>query len=273
MAWISVHEQVTGYKLRCLAKEIGCSQNEALGMLVRMWLWGVNNATKEGWIPGGDKTDIAQILSVGIADELSADAVVDAMIRVGWIDDTGSGIYIHDWETWQKQWYQAMKIREGNRLRKQKERAGRNASNDQYNSSGEKSAEAPSEATAVSQINDPDPLPTPKLASPGKRRSIDFPNEFEAFWAVYPRQKEKSTAYKHFKARLADGWSADELIQAAAKYAEECKRLRTEPTYIKQAKTFLSTSTPFVDYLKKPSGSVSEVTPESPDDNPFGEWR
>ena len=28
MAWISVHEQVIGGKLRNLAKEIGCSQNE-----------------------------------------------------------------------------------------------------------------------------------------------------------------------------------------------------------------------------------------------------
>ena len=32
MAWISVHEQVIGGKLRNLAKEIGCSQNEALGI-------------------------------------------------------------------------------------------------------------------------------------------------------------------------------------------------------------------------------------------------
>ena len=39
MAWISVHEQVIGKKLRSLAKEIGCSQNEALGLLVRLWLW------------------------------------------------------------------------------------------------------------------------------------------------------------------------------------------------------------------------------------------
>ena len=50
MAWISVHEQVIGAKLRSLAKEIGCSQNEALGLLVRLWLWGINNANKEGQI-------------------------------------------------------------------------------------------------------------------------------------------------------------------------------------------------------------------------------
>ena len=52
MAWISVHEQVIGGKLRNLAKEIGCSQNEALGLLIRLWLWGINNANKEGFIVG-----------------------------------------------------------------------------------------------------------------------------------------------------------------------------------------------------------------------------
>ena len=47
MAWISVHEQVVGGKLRTLAKELNCSQNEALGMLVTLWLWGINNADSE----------------------------------------------------------------------------------------------------------------------------------------------------------------------------------------------------------------------------------
>ena len=50
MAWISVHEQVVGGKLRTLAKELNCSQNEALGMLVTLWLWGINNADSEGKI-------------------------------------------------------------------------------------------------------------------------------------------------------------------------------------------------------------------------------
>ena len=50
MAWISVHEQVIGGKLRNLAKEIGCSQNEALGVLIRLWLWAINNAGKDGVI-------------------------------------------------------------------------------------------------------------------------------------------------------------------------------------------------------------------------------
>lgn len=56
MAWISVHEQVVGGKLRTLAKELNCSQNEALGMLVTLWLWGINNADSEGRIIGANVT-------------------------------------------------------------------------------------------------------------------------------------------------------------------------------------------------------------------------
>ena len=62
MAWISVHEQVTSGKLRRLAKELRCSQNEVLGMLVKFWLWGISNADRYGYIEGTDKEDIADVL-------------------------------------------------------------------------------------------------------------------------------------------------------------------------------------------------------------------
>ena len=51
MAWISVHKEVIGTKLRLLAKKIGGSQNEALGILVRLWLWAMTEADRDGWCP------------------------------------------------------------------------------------------------------------------------------------------------------------------------------------------------------------------------------
>ena len=44
MAWISVHEDIIGGKLRELSKSLGCSQNESIGILIRLWLWCINNA-------------------------------------------------------------------------------------------------------------------------------------------------------------------------------------------------------------------------------------
>lgn len=85
--------------------------------------------------------------------------------------------------------------------------------------------------------------------------SIDKSNiysaNFDAFWKVYPRKKEKAKAYKAYNARLKDGFSDDELLKAATAYAEECKSRNTEERYIKLGATFLSANTPFEDYLKE----------------------
>lgn len=87
------------------------------------------------------------------------------------------------------------------------------------------------------------------------KNSIDKSNiysaNFDAFWKVYPRKKEKAKAYKAYNARLKDGFSDDELLKAATAYAEECKSRNTEERYIKLGATFLSANTPFEDYLKE----------------------
>lgn len=97
-----------------------------------------------------------------------------------------------------------------------------------------------------------------------KREAKQFPKNFEEFWAIYPRKEDKGMAYAKYTARLKDGFSPEELLDAAKAYAEQCRRNRTEKQYIKQAKTFLSDKTPFTDFLKK------EGTAE-PNDIGYGE--
>lgn len=82
-------------------------------------------------------------------------------------------------------------------------------------------------------------------------RDNNYSVHFESFWNVYPRKKEKAKAYKCYNARLKDGYSEEELLIAATKYAEECEARKTEERYIKLGATFLGPSTPFTDYLKK----------------------
>lgn len=84
----------------------------------------------------------------------------------------------------------------------------------------------------------------------GKVNNIYSAN-FDAFWSAYPRKKEKSKAYKCYQARLNDGFSESELLEAAEKYAQECKKDHREEKYIKLAATFIGPSTPFTDYLRK----------------------
>ena len=92
MAWISVHKEVIGTKLRLLAKKIGGSQNEALGILVRLWLWAMTEADRDGSLKCADKTDIAGVLANGLAEKISPDNVVDSLGDTEWLE-FDNGIY------------------------------------------------------------------------------------------------------------------------------------------------------------------------------------
>ena len=100
------------------------------------------------------------------------------------------------------------------------------------------------------------------------RKAIsNYTTDFEEFWSIYPRKADKAQAYKKYKARLEDGFSHEQLLQAAKSYADQCRRDRTEEKYIKHGKTFLGEATPFLDYLPKNASQAStEVTD---DENPF----
>lgn len=90
--WISVHKEVIGTKLRLLAKKIGGSQNEALGILVRLWLWAMTEADRDGSLKCADKTDIAGVLANGLAENISPDNVVDSLVETEWLEFE-NGIY------------------------------------------------------------------------------------------------------------------------------------------------------------------------------------
>lgn len=87
MAWISVDQKLIGGKLRSLYKSIGCSQNEAMGILVFLWLWGIDNAGMDGLIVSADRSDIADVLKPGLAPGLDAETVVETLIQNHWIDE------------------------------------------------------------------------------------------------------------------------------------------------------------------------------------------
>lgn len=101
-------------------------------------------------------------------------------------------------------------------------------------------------------------------------KSNNYSVHFEEFWKVYPRKKEKAKAHKCYLARLKDGFSEEELLTAAQRYAEECREKRTEERYIKHGATFLSASTPFTDYLAK--GDENDGEPDNQDRRPASDY-
>ena len=243
MAWISVHESVVGSKLRLFAKELNASQNEALGLLITLWLWGIHNADRYGKIVGATKSDVAKVIYSGLNDKLHPIDSVDALIKTNWIDIDEDGLYIHDWNEWQKQWYKAIDVRDKDRERKRKEKLRQN------------------ESDASKK--------TEKASSADKQTDKAYSTDFEDFWNVYPRKVGKGEAYKKYLARLNDGWSPEQLLQSAKKYRSQVVNERTEEKYIKHAKTFLSENTPFADYLTKTERQVSKPVEE---ENPYASW-
>ena len=237
MAWISVHEQVTSGKLRRLAKELRCSQNEALGMLVKFWLWGISNADRYGYIEGTDKEDIADVVNIGISKNIDSEEAVEAMIRTEWIECREDGLYIHDWEEWQGNWYDAVERKQRDKERKRKKRAEKREQ--ELEKEKQKKIEKEIKEESTKETKDTKEIKEVK-ETPKKEKG--YSSTFEDFWSVYPRKIGKGDAYKKYNARIKDGWSPDELKEAAQNYAEQCEIEHTEKQYISMASPFYRTA-------------------------------
>lgn len=267
MAWISVHESIDGPKLRNLYKRLGCSKFEAVGILNFLWFWGLANAEKDGLILYADEGDIERYLyGAGSGCSLSSKDIVEALFETGWIDRTPDGICIHDWEIWQEQWYKAKERRESDTRRKRESRR---------RASEAKPAEEPKKQDIPQDRPQDGHGESP--ANPGSEGAAEpetpkYTPAFERFWEVYPRKVGKGEAYKKYKARRNDGYSDDELIEAAGAYADQCRKLKTDKEYIKHPKTFLSDSLPFLDFL--PKREEQRPVAGAPDGgNPFDQYK
>lgn len=80
-----------------------------------------------------------------------------------------------------------------------------------------------------------------------KRSNNIYATSFEEVWKIYPKKKEKSASYKAYKARINDGYTEEELLEATKTYVAECEKTGQ---WVKTAKTFFGRNTPFIDYLK-----------------------
>lgn len=74
---------------------------------------------------------------------------------------------------------------------------------------------------------------------------------FTELWLAYPRKIDKAAAYKQYQARLNEGYSEEELLQAVKLYAEECKTENRELRFIKHCKTFLGVNGAFAEYIRR----------------------
>lgn len=185
MAWVSVHDNVIGGKLRELAKEMGCTQEEALGILVSLWIWSLNNADKDGKLMSVDREDVLEAFSMKLVSGLKVD-LVDTLVKTRWMDEPEPGVlYIHDWDQWQEQWYKAMERREKDAKRKAERRRAGAA---RKPAPVRKPAVPPEPAGGVEPSDGEGTLEKPK--------ELTYTTAFEEFWAAYPRKRERGSVQK-----------------------------------------------------------------------------
>ncbi len=132
---------------------------------------------------------------------------------------------------------------------------------------------AEKEILSITQPEDPPPpkavTSTTKKAT--KNTTTDqgrYSKVFEDWWSVYPRKIGKGEAYKKYNTRLKDGWSPDELYEAAKNYRDDVQRMHTDQCYVKHPKTFLSDTTPFTDFIKEDNKEIKAHENE----NPYEKW-
>ncbi len=90
------------------------------------------------------------------------------------------------------------------------------------------------------------PAEKPTGGAQGKTGKDEYTADFEAFWKVYPRRREKRRAWRVWQARIKEKVQPSVLITAARAYAASCKG--TEERFLKHAATFLGPDRPFEEY-------------------------
>jgi len=96
----------------------------------------------------------------------------------------------------------------------------------------------------INQIENTDSKPNNRKIN----KKIEYTNEFEEFYKIYPRREDKAKAFDYWQVRIKEGVNSDDMINSAKNYAIKCKKDKTETKYIKMPSSFLGIGRCWEDY-------------------------
>jgi hypothetical protein len=100
----------------------------------------------------------------------------------------------------------------------------------------------------------PSPNSSPKESSQG---------DFEAFWAAYPRKRNKPQAIKNYNAKIKAGISHETIMSCLVNYKREIDKKKISSEYIKHPASFLTCYEDFVNGNAQCSG-FNRSLPDDP---------
>lgn len=91
--WIEVHDTLPDhYKTGVLARELKINHQQAVGIVIMLWLWALRQA------PDGDLSRFtAQDISRAVGSKKRSFDILTALVKAGFVDQIGDTKHLHDW--------------------------------------------------------------------------------------------------------------------------------------------------------------------------------
>lgn len=252
MEWIKIDVDLKHHpKTKRLARRLGASIPETMGYLFGFWSWVFRHA------PNGD---ISNYEAWEIADAASydgdADVFITAMHEAKFIDDDNN---VHEWMDFNGALYE-YRQKEKERLKAYRQRTSsvrvRNeydTSNVHINNEYDTSTEQVEYTERTESVRGKSKSESKTLVcseTSNTRQRHEYPEEFEVFWATYPRNINKVGAYKAWDRCLKAGAKREDIQTAAEHYAESCRQKNTEAQFMMHPSTFLGRDQRWTEYVK-----------------------
>lgn len=265
MAWIELHQSLTNNhrKVVLLADRLDMEEPHVIGHLVCLWTWALDNAP-QGILPASKRLVVRGAQYCGDTDHFFT-----AMVEVGFIDESLDGYILHDWYEYAGK---LIERRASNAVRMRNARATNVL--DTCNARAEHVSSTCADAPVFS-------AELPNQTKPNQPTNIPsgegYTDGFESFWQAYPRRVEKRSAFKAWnslqKLPASVKPTEDDLIAAAAHYADECVAEKRDPRYVKHPASFLSgTTRPYEEYVTKRK-AATPADAYNPKDDPNNYYR
>lgn len=119
--WLELHQEMARHKKTLtLARLLKVDRRYAVGLMIDLWSWGLDNADADGNLSGLTADDIAMALDWPMK---KANALISALQQAGWLDNRDGTYALHDWSDYTGKLSEQREIqKEQNRIRQQRRR-------------------------------------------------------------------------------------------------------------------------------------------------------
>lgn len=211
-----------------------------------------NQGQPRGSLPGRIE-DIA----FGLRIKPSAAAtIIDRLIEKRLLDLGGDRRYhVHNWTRWQRESDDVATRVSQHRARKDSDDVGPENEGNVTASLPETLLKRPQKRT---EQNREEKKRTDTPPDGGRAPALAVSDDFITFWEIYPSKMNRAAAHRAWQARLKDGVSPGDLVEAARRYASHCRRQQVASRYIMHARTFLGPGGPWSEWRESDPEPVDD---------------